>query len=1736
MKKIIPFIISVVLIFTSCSNLFETLGGNKSGNSNISGRGVGLDAGLVVQTPWNDAHKNENRITFDKDTKSYTITDFKTKDSPVEFTCRPEDSNATVEYTAWLIADKDGNVLPTPKKIDIENNGHKGVLKDYPYGKVKVVTKIIADDPVYSDSYEVIIDRPKSKDNVSSQLGEIVVTPGNVVPPVSGVTPDPQIDFSPDFKPGTFSYNIVADADVDKLHIDSGAFDKAKIEYVFKDSGGNSIKIKDKNGNDIEPDRESGGVYYYNDPVDIYPVKGGSSAVEIYVKEPGTTVTNKYTLNIKKPKDNDTAIKKIETDPELESEGVGNISPAVNTATQNGGNYTIPVDESIKEIKLDVTPVNKYAKIEYSLVSPVPAGSPATTVDASTGKVSNLYVGKTKVKVKITAKDGTVNEHFITINKKASQSGLSSVVLTPKSDDGSKTATATLNKTFSKTVNEYDVIANENVDELKFKFNPSSGDTVKFEGTDPDGKSLVLKDSSGNVIDPDDFPVTGTTMTVDPVKGGTSTVKVRVTKSGEPTRIYTFKIKKPLGTATNLKAITTGSVSTTLSPSLDTDKQTDGEYEMSVPANTTTLPFKGSPQHSGATVKYTIDQDSIDDGVRINADTGKIEHLVYGYTTVTMKVTAEDGKTIGTHKVKVIRRPDFNGSSSGGVDSALHEMTITESTTKQIDSNITPDPKITLNKHFVASDKGKYIVNANEDVDTLKINSGAFGDAKIEYTVKDKDGESVKIKDKNGNTIEPSRTDNTTNPGHPIYYYDKNPIVVYPVVGGTQTIDILVKEDGKNASTYKLEIIKPADDLTNLKEFTSDPAMGGTNTGIGSLSPALNKSLPTTVTSGVGTGGNYTINVSAVDGNDIDTLDLNAVAGHKYAKLTYSIASATMTGATIDAKTGKITGLKPGNTKVEIKVVSKDTTVTTKHYVTVKKAANNDTNLKSITIEAYRKTSKYKYVKEKNDDVGGHITVKNYTIGSPDYSLIYTEDAYNDAEVVMLPLDKDTDISVKKVENSTSFSAHTYTSSDWTLTKDSSTGKTTFDITELKDGDTVVTFTVTAQDGTTKRDFTVKFRKPHKNNAFIRSMSYATVGGGSVIKLKPSFSANPGSSATYYVNSSTDVLKLTPTFMHWGGKITTVTATHVKDVNGNAVGTSSTVDASVGSASPYACTIGSSTNSLAEGTTKVVIKTQSHSDAQTKTYTLYVVRPANTENRLIDFTASYTYVSNGNTYTNTGSDFPNFDRQDNNNATPYLRECKAVPNPLKIYARAVHEGASVKLDITKPDGTAITETGTGSATWQLTGSAVKPGWYIVKATVTHNSSSRIYNAKVKVQLPKTSTLKTLVVNDGYKDLTPSPSFVANSSSTTAYTFTVPTINRVFKPIKVTMKATDSKSKIQNIVPTVGGSNMSSSDYSWNSTTGVLTISKYATAGEIKAKVKILSQKDLDESVDSYSTTYTITLKTPKFEKVTPSKNTGLPSPWNGTAYWVGSKGGTTNKIAYSFGSKKDVGDPQIIGGIDILGAVGTTWLSSSENSGDNSPSASDKLGGWHYRIAVGSNEQWVDIPADYVAGNYINVDIDADGNNDIAFSVKPEIIFEGTTPYVKLTHKVKNLTGSAIRGVKLGACSDSEMNESGTPTTKFIKTFYGMRITKGTYTLGIYCLDGQEVTPVDTLYAGQSQYEDDNVFTNLSMTNGSPYGTGDVAAAYSWTIGDLAASAESSEKSIRISVGKFKDKDSLSDF
>ncbi len=1019
---------------------------------------------------------------------------------------------------------------------------------------------------------------------------------------------------------------------------------------------------------------------------------------------------------------------------------------------------------------------------------------------------------------------------------------------------------------------------------------------------------------------------------------------------------------------------------------------------------------------------------------------------LYGTVRATATITADDPQYSRNYTI------DLNRTDT--LVSAIEFLTVTPENNSGLETSLKEavgdDPENIENynpKHH------RYRIDADEDADYLDIDLQTYDGADVSWVIKDKEG-------------------NTTGSGTDI------PFKVDDLGLGYYQVIINVTEAGQASVPYILNVFRPRDNLTSLKSLEFD-ALTGNNDGIGILKPEIAGNVAPDIEKD---DDNYSIWVSSYYGNDVTSLLLKPVPGHKYASiLSYSSDHGSISGPDSNGY-GEITDLPKGDTDVTIRVRAKDGTEND-HILTIHKTPEDSTALHSLVVTAQE---------------SAHLTEINKTstvVGVPiaDAANYYSPHAYNDITAVhgtYLLKQETTEANITVITFNEGATVSASSSPAVTVTPGAGG---LFSVAGLPDGTTTVTFTVTAEDPTTTtRDFNVVFTKPTNTNGKIRQMNITQ----GFLNADP-YPASVSDEYTIYVNADTDQLDLViDRFVHDSAEITGCSAVKTHEVDGTPTSPPDNVSTSFDATNKSAVFGGTGTDALPAGTTEVTLTTKNGS-GPTETYTIVIVKPAANESRLKAFGA----------YEVNKKSFDGFDRD------TYIGYEESIESPSSVtfFAESIYDNANITLTVSHPSlpEDLTVDSTDGNASLTINNPQVSGIDYHVQALVSDGINTKTYEGDVAITLPDIRTLKSLTVEQGAGDETknrPVSNFTPNNDSTTDPS-TYANVSLGYETaLKVYPVPTDSEADLVFGPVVVTGDPVTSS---WDGS--AFTITDYAKADTITIPITVVSQAQ-------NSLTYNLHVVVSPLEESDSYTTENINIDSTTREYNVGTFGTNLNQMGYRFGSKltKTGASPQDTGGMDIVGKLdGEDWSNTSFQGG-----------GWHYKLKAGAAEGWVHIPDTYDGNSYIN-----ETTTGLQFKLGVKIMYANGVPYAEITHTVRNNSGAQINNISLGASSDilvdgADIANPSPPDLplEVSRTNYGFKAVGGSYTFGIYCRNPEWTgnnRSVSTFWAGQFGYEDENVFKDNTITGEAVY---DDAAAYSWNIGNLAAGAEVS-RIIRISLG-----------
>jgi len=153
-----------------------------------------------------------------------------------------------------------------------------------------------------------------------------------------------------------------------------------------------------------------------------------------------------------------------------------------------------------------------------------------------------------------------------------------------------------------------------------------------------------------------------------------------------------------------------------------------------------------------------------------------------------------------------------------------------------------------------------------------------------------------------------------------------------------------------------------------------------------------------------------------------------------------------------------------------------------------------------------------------------------------------------------------------------------------------------------------------------------------------------------------------------------------------------------------------------------------------------------------------------------------------------------------------------------------------------------------------------------------------------------------------------------------------------------------------------------------------------------------------------------------------------------------------------------------------------------------------------------------------------------DANNGVELTLIPEFVYEKGIPYLQLRHRLHNPNNYAVSNQKFGASADVMIYKN--DAASLVLTSYGAYMTDSiinpTFDLMFVCLEGNAITPVDTLWLGTY---DEGTHLNYIYTDSRNdiYGM-DSAIGFSYQNINLAAK-ETKEFIVRFTLARHEDEE-----
>lgn len=583
----------------------------------------------------------------------------------------------------------------------------------------------------------------------------------------------------------------------------------------------------------------------------------GGNAITIVVTSPDGTKTKTYNVNV---------VRASSTPANANLAGVslssGTLSPSFSTITAN---YTASVGFEVNSITLVPTTSAAAAVVTVNGIT-VNSG-------AESGNLP-LLVGNNLITTRVTSQDGTIKTYKITVTRAASsEAGLSNLSL----------SSGTMNPAFATGTTSYQVSAGNAVSSLTVT--PSAtqaGSTITVNGT-PE--------------------TSGTASAAIPLKVGQNAVLVNVTSpDGTSTKSYSLFITRAAPSDATLSSLTisNGTLSPVFAPGTAT-------YSVSV-ANAVSL-FRVTPTASQASAVISVNNSP----VTLGSPSAYVP-LTVGNNPIQVVVTAPNGTTLQVYTINVTRPVSSNANLSGiSVSSGNLSPAFASGTTVYTNSvsattqsvTVTPtvseaNATVTVNGVAVqpGTASGAVMVTANATTTiTLKV-TAQDGTTVKTYKVNvvrlplSHDASLANFTVSNGTltpVFTPATTSYATTVPNAISLYQVTPTVNYPaatitvngtaVASGTQSqviplivgdntiSSVVTAEDGVTLRTYTLVVTRQISTNANLANLAI---------GSGTLSPAF-ASATTTYTSTVNAAAT-TITPTTSEANATVTVNGTAVA------------------------------------------------------------------------------------------------------------------------------------------------------------------------------------------------------------------------------------------------------------------------------------------------------------------------------------------------------------------------------------------------------------------------------------------------------------------------------------------------------------------------------------------------------------------------------------------------------------------------------------------------------------------------------------------------------------------------------------------------------------------------------------------------------------------------------------------------------------------------------------------
>ncbi|MBB6634695.1 cadherin-like beta sandwich domain-containing protein [Cohnella thailandensis] len=690
-----------------------------------------------------------------------------------------------------------------------------------------------------------------------------------------------------------------SNADLSGLELDEGelspTFDPAKTEYAV--SVGNSVSsieltatVADNTATlTIDGEEAISGTAF---PI---PINVGSNEIEIVVTaQDGTEKT--YTVTVTRVESSNADLSGLELDE-------GELSPTFDPAKTE---YEVSVANSVSNVEMTAAVADNTATLTVN------------GEDATSGTAFSIptNVGSNKIKIIVTAQDGTEKTYTVTVTR--AESSNADLI-------GLETDVGELSPIFDPAKTEYAVSVGNSVSIVELT-------------------AAVADNTATLTIDGEDA-TSGTVFSI-PINVGPNEIRIVVTAQDGTELTYTVTVTRAESSNADLSVLETNVG--TLNPSFDPAKT---EYEVSVGNSVSSIELTATAADNTATL--TVDDEVATSGtvfpIPINVGSNEIEIVVTAqnstektYTITVTRAESSNAYLIGLETDVGTLSPTFDPAKSEYALSVGNSVSIVELTSTVADSTAT----LTINNEEatngtaqaipleVGLNEIKIVVTAqdgtekmytitvtraessNADLSGLELDEGelspTFDPAKTEYEVSVGNSASsveltATVADSTA-TLTINNEDATSGTAQAI-----------PLEVGLNEIKIVVTAQDGTDKTYSVTVTRAE---------SSNADLSGLKTDEGELSPMFDPAKT-----------EYAVSV----GNSVSGVELTATVAD-------STATLTIDGEAVTSGFAKAVSVAVGPNEVEIVVTAQDGTEKT-YTVTVIRAESSNANLSGLELD-----------------------------------------------------------------------------------------------------------------------------------------------------------------------------------------------------------------------------------------------------------------------------------------------------------------------------------------------------------------------------------------------------------------------------------------------------------------------------------------------------------------------------------------------------------------------------------------------------------------------------------------------------------------------------------------------------------------------------------------------------------------------------------------------------------------